>query len=149
MNKEIIKISGMNCAACSSRVEKALSKTEGITSASVNLAAKTASVEYDPEIIKLSEIEAVIEKTGYGIIRKEKKAGEDEHKLRKEKEIRILRQKLPRIGDFCRPFVIFSYGSHDSRYHASDPRVFRSSTTSVVLRDSSNDIVYTHSDCRK
>lgn len=105
MNKEIIKISGMNCAACSSRVEKALSKTEGITSASVNLAAKTASVEYDPEIIKLSEIEAVIEKTGYGIIRKEKKAGKDEHKLRKEKEIRILRQKLLVSAIFAAPLL--------------------------------------------
>ena len=52
----------MTCAACSSRVEKALSKTEGISKASVNLATETAAVEYDPKIIRLAEIEDVDEK---------------------------------------------------------------------------------------
>ena len=75
----------MTCAACSSRVEKALSKTEGISKASVNLATETAAVEYDPKIIRLAEIEDVVRKTGYEVLRAEKESQVDEHKLRKGK----------------------------------------------------------------
>lgn len=105
MNKETIQIGGMTCAACSSRVEKALSKTEGIITASVNLATETAAVEYDPEKIQLSEIEEVVKKTGYEVIRSEKKAAVDEHKLRKEKEIRTLRIKFIVSAIFAVPLL--------------------------------------------
>lgn len=94
MNKETIQIGGMTCAACSSRVEKALNKTEGVITASVNLATETATVEYDPERIQLPEIEEVVVKTGYEVIRRQKEAPVDEHKLRKDKEIRTLRIKF-------------------------------------------------------
>ncbi len=108
MNKEIIKIGGMTCAACSSRVEKALSKTEGISKASVNLATETAAVEFDPEKIQLSEIEEVVVKAGYEIIRSEKKADNDnidEHQERKEKEIRTLRIKFIVSAIFAVPLL--------------------------------------------
>lgn len=94
MSKETIRIGGMTCAACSSRVEKALNKTEGIITASVNLATETASVEYDPEKIQLPEIEEVVKKTGYEVIRSAKEAPVDEHKMRKDKEIQTLRIKF-------------------------------------------------------
>ena len=106
LNKETIKIGGMTCAACSSRIEKALSKTEGISKASVNLATETAAVEYDPEKIQLSGIEEVVKKTGYEIIRNEEKVNStDEHQLRKERETRILRMKFIVSAIFAVPLL--------------------------------------------
>ncbi|HZK02382.1 MAG TPA: heavy metal translocating P-type ATPase [Anaerovoracaceae bacterium] len=92
--KASIKIGGMSCAACSSRVEKNLNKTEGISTASVNLTTETATIEYDPDKITLPKIEEVIKDTGYEIIQKEKSAVVDEDKIRKEKEINTLRIKF-------------------------------------------------------
>jgi Cu+-exporting ATPase len=47
--KAQIKISGMHCAACAQIIQKALSKAEGVTEASVNLTTEIAYVEYDDE----------------------------------------------------------------------------------------------------
>jgi len=43
-----LKISGMSCAACASRVERTLSDLEGVLRANVNFALERATVEYDP-----------------------------------------------------------------------------------------------------
>jgi Cu+-exporting ATPase len=61
-----LKIEGMTCAACSSRIEKVLNKQEGV-SASVNLAMEKAAISFDPAQISLMEIEAKIEKIGFGV----------------------------------------------------------------------------------
>src|SRR5512145_621144 len=42
-----IPVEGMTCASCVARVEKGLSRVDGVASASVNLAAKTATVTVD------------------------------------------------------------------------------------------------------
>ena len=47
MKKEKYIVTGMTCSACSSRVEKAVSKLEGIGKASVNLLTNSMQVEYD------------------------------------------------------------------------------------------------------
>jgi len=59
-------ITGMTCAACSTRIEKGLNKLEGVTKASVNLALETASVEYSPSQIAPQDITQRVEKLGYG-----------------------------------------------------------------------------------
>lgn len=64
-------ITGMTCAACSTRVEKGLNKMEGITNANVNLALETATVTYNPESVSPSDIIAKVEKLGYGAERKQ------------------------------------------------------------------------------
>lgn len=92
-NSVTIPIGGMTCAACSARVEKALGKADGVIRASVNLATAKAFVEYDPGKTRLSNIKQVIEKTGYKALNSEDNDG-DADKLRKEKEIRILRTKF-------------------------------------------------------
>ena len=47
MSREIIRISGMTCAACAARIEKAVGKLDGVFNASVNLAAEQlSSVEF-------------------------------------------------------------------------------------------------------
>ncbi|MDD4334310.1 MAG: heavy metal translocating P-type ATPase [Desulfotomaculaceae bacterium] len=60
-----VKIKGMSCAACSSRVEKALAKMPGVQAAGVNLAIETATVEYLPEKIAPEMILDKIIETGY------------------------------------------------------------------------------------
>lgn len=60
-----LKIGGMSCAACSSRLERKLNKTAGIKQATVNLALEKAQVRYESDAITLPEIFAQIEKIGY------------------------------------------------------------------------------------
>ena len=59
-------ISGMTCASCSRRVERALSKVPGVTLASVNLATERASVSYDPAATSLADLVGAVERAGYG-----------------------------------------------------------------------------------
>ena len=105
MNKETVKIGGMTCAACSSRIEKVVGKLEGVSQASVNLATEKLSVEYDPQITRLSAIKQVIEKAGYKALNIEKKAAVDEDKLRKEREIHTLWRKFIVSAIFAVPLL--------------------------------------------
>ena len=45
--KKDFKVTGMTCAACSSRVERVLNKMEGVTKAEVNLATEDLHIDYD------------------------------------------------------------------------------------------------------
>lgn len=64
--KERYHISGMTCSACSAHVEKAVNKLEAVEKASVNLLTETMDVEYDRDRLSREEIEAAVEKAGYG-----------------------------------------------------------------------------------
>ncbi|HOU69893.1 MAG TPA: heavy metal translocating P-type ATPase [Methanothrix sp.] len=67
-NKRVlIKVSGMACAACTAAVERSLLNLDGIASASVSLAAETVTVEYDPEKLRLSDMESAIRDAGYDV----------------------------------------------------------------------------------
>jgi Cu+-exporting ATPase len=99
-----IPIGGMTCAACSARVEKALRKTPGIISASVNLATEKALVVYDPSVLRLSGVKAVIEKAGYKAL--DASAGKtDADRERKEKAVRILWAKFAAAAVFSLPLL--------------------------------------------
>ncbi|QSX08084.1 copper-translocating P-type ATPase [Alkalibacter rhizosphaerae] len=104
-----IPIEGMTCAACSSRIEKMLNKTPGVIKASVNLASEKASVEYDPGEIKLSGIKDVIVKLGYKPLDVEKTTV-DEDKLRKERDIRIMKIKFIISAVFAVPLLYIAMG---------------------------------------
>jgi Cu+-exporting ATPase len=60
-----LSISGMTCAACVSRVEKAARRLPGVTDATVNLLANQGAFVYDPALTSPSAIMAAIEKIGY------------------------------------------------------------------------------------
>lgn len=60
-----LQISGMTCASCVGRVEKALRRLDGVTTASVNLATETATVDYDPTAAGLDQITAAEDAAGY------------------------------------------------------------------------------------
>jgi Cu+-exporting ATPase len=63
-----LPITGMTCASCSARVEKALKRTPGVLEASVNLAAERASVVFSPSTVSYAEVRAAVEQAGYGVI---------------------------------------------------------------------------------
>ncbi|GGD06917.1 heavy metal translocating P-type ATPase [Pontibacillus salipaludis] len=61
-----VGITGMTCAACSTRIEKVLNKMDGVE-ARVNLAMEKAQIEYNSDEVSTSDITAKIEKLGYGV----------------------------------------------------------------------------------
>lgn len=66
LKQSSLQITGMTCAACANRIEKGLSKLEGVKAANVNFAMERATVTYDPHIMDLSKMEQSIQKLGYG-----------------------------------------------------------------------------------
>lgn len=58
----------MSCAVCSGHVEKALNKQQGVQSASVNLAAATANVEFDSTRVSPAEIQKAVRDAGYDML---------------------------------------------------------------------------------
>ncbi len=60
-------IGGMTCAACSSRVERALAGAPGVLDASVNLATETARVSVDPGLTDPAKLIDVVRNTGYDV----------------------------------------------------------------------------------
>lgn len=66
MKHEKYMITGMSCSACSSRVEKAVSKLTGISKASVNLLTNSMQVEYDENILDSRTIIDAVVHAGYG-----------------------------------------------------------------------------------
>ncbi|MBS4210625.1 heavy metal translocating P-type ATPase [Bacillus sp. FJAT-50079] len=68
MSESTFKIKGMTCAACSNRVEKGLSRMEGVEKAAVNLALEQASVTFDESKIKIGDIEQKVKDLGYDVV---------------------------------------------------------------------------------
>lgn len=66
--KKTIPVIGMACSVCAANVERKLNSLEGITSATVSLAGRTALVDYDPEKITLEEMKREISNAGYDLI---------------------------------------------------------------------------------
>ena len=65
IEKVTLKIKGMTCTACAISIDKALSKMEGITSANVNFAVEKVTIEYDPKMIRLIEMQKKVSGLGY------------------------------------------------------------------------------------
>ena len=64
--KEInLKIEGMHCAGCSTRLEKVLNNLDGVKEAHVSLEQKNAQIQYDESIISVQEIKEAIEDAGF------------------------------------------------------------------------------------
>ena len=65
LEKIDFSVLGMSCAACSKSAERSLKKTEGVSSAVVNIATEKASVEYDPKVCNVDNLRAAVEKAGF------------------------------------------------------------------------------------
>ena len=61
------RVSGMTCGSCAARVQKVLSRQEGVQLASVNLASERATVAFDPGQTSVDDLVAAVERSGYGL----------------------------------------------------------------------------------
>ena len=87
-NKKLeLKIDGISCQACVAKIERKLSKTDGVEKALVNISNNMADIEYDEKEIKASEIMKIIEKLGYTPKRREDLKDKEEA-LRAEKKLK-------------------------------------------------------------
>ncbi len=66
MEKALFDITGMTCSACSARIEKGLSKMDGVREVSVNLLKNSMAVSFDADATSTSEIVRKVEDIGYG-----------------------------------------------------------------------------------
>ena len=86
-----LSIYGMTCAACSNRIEKVLSKIDGVENAVVNLANETATVTFYRNVVTEQDIIDKIKTIGYDAKVRRSKEKTDSYK---EKEIKKMRTKL-------------------------------------------------------
>ncbi|MEA5083483.1 MAG: heavy metal translocating P-type ATPase [Lachnospiraceae bacterium] len=105
MEKQVLSIRGMTCAACAQRVEKGIKKLDGVTSVAVNFATEKATVVYNPQKVRLSIIKESIEKSGYKALEVSKTYAVDEDRERKQKEIKTLWTKFIISAVFSIPLL--------------------------------------------
>ena len=110
---EQYNVTGMSCAACSARVEKAVKKVPGVTSCSVSLLTNSMGVE---GAAAESAVIAAVEAAGYGAARKDaakgarrEAAGEMEEALR-DKETPFLKKRLIASAAFLLALMYLSMG---------------------------------------
>ena len=63
----LIPITGMTCGACAARIEKALNRKDGITSANVNFATEKADIHWDPNQLDSQTVAGIITNAGFGL----------------------------------------------------------------------------------
>ena len=107
-------VSGMSCAACSARVERAVGALDGVESCSVNLLTASMTVTGSADE---SEIIAAVEKAGYGASPKEKRSKadrvneeENELELKTKKETSAIKRRLASSVVFLALLMYLSMG---------------------------------------
>lgn len=93
-DKVELKISGMSCAACAARVEKALRGMPNVYQASVNFAAEKASVEYNAHEVTINQLQERVAKMGFEAHNIADASQVDREKQVREAEIRGQRFRL-------------------------------------------------------
>ncbi|MCD8842168.1 heavy metal translocating P-type ATPase [Staphylococcus arlettae] len=86
-----LDVLGMTCAACSTRVEKILNRTDGVSQANVNLTTEQANIAYNPEVTTPEALIARIQNIGYDA---QLKATARDKVSQKSKELKRKRLKL-------------------------------------------------------
>ncbi|MFC6920514.1 heavy metal translocating P-type ATPase [Meiothermus taiwanensis] len=102
-------VTGMTCAACVGRVERALKKLDGVLEASVNLATERATVRYLPASTGLAQFKRAIRDAGYGVLELGK--GQNRADLEREaraKEIANLRRAVLLAAAFALPLFLIA-----------------------------------------
>ena len=84
-----LMVTGMTCASCVEKIEKAVGDLPGVSKVTVNLASGSARVEYAPEITPLPEIRKTIKELGYDVAeRAEGQEALDREREARQREIR-------------------------------------------------------------
>ena len=113
-------VTGMSCAACQARVEKAVARVEGVTSVSVSLLTNSMGVEGSAQP---ADVLRAVEEAGYGAALKEKAAEKStsagmsarlaaEEEALKDHETPVLRKRLTASVVFLLVLMYFSMGAH-------------------------------------
>ncbi|MGE5553109.1 MAG: heavy metal translocating P-type ATPase [Betaproteobacteria bacterium] len=89
-----LKISGMSCASCAARIEKALAGLPGVSRAAVNFATDKATVEYDPTQVKITDLLRAVSETGYKAEELTGRVDTDREREEREREIRAQTRKF-------------------------------------------------------
>ncbi|MEN6418401.1 MAG: heavy metal translocating P-type ATPase [Clostridiaceae bacterium] len=105
-----IGVEGMTCASCSSAVERAIKRLDGVTEASVNLATNRAAFTYDPAKVKLSQIRAAVSKAGYVPVELKGEESRDLEQERREKERKRMKTRLITAIAFALPILYIAMG---------------------------------------
>lgn len=88
MEKRTLPVVGLACSACSANVEKKLNSLSGVKSASVNLLARTALVEYDATEISLEKMKSEVNAIGYDLVIESNRSAE----AIERRELQLLKQ---------------------------------------------------------
>ncbi|RDI95424.1 Cu(2+)-exporting ATPase [Meiothermus sp. QL-1] len=100
-----LAITGMTCAACAGRVERALQKTEGVLKASVNLATERASIQYLPALTGPAQLKRAVREAGYGVLEAQRT---DVEREAREREVASLRQAFTFAYYFSLPLFLLA-----------------------------------------
>lgn len=76
MLTEQLKVTGMTCGGCTSKVERTLKAVDGVINVSVSLSNSEATVQYDESITSIDQLKSVVTQAGYGV----ENANIDQHK---------------------------------------------------------------------
>lgn len=66
MKNTTLNITGMTCGGCAASVTRVLTQLEGVNQAKVDLAAATADVSFDPEIVNVDDLKQAVQGAGFG-----------------------------------------------------------------------------------
>ncbi len=104
-----LSIQGMSCAACARRIEKQLSRAEGVQEAQVNYATHRARVSFDPKASSLPALIDIVVDTGYGasLLQRPEAALEAEEKARAE-EVKDLTRRFAVSTALTIPLLILA-----------------------------------------
>lgn len=104
-----LKIGGMHCAACSSRIERVTGRLEGVKEASVNLGAESGRFVFDPALVSQRTLRQTIHDAGFTTsIPQKQSAGDEEARIaaRLEEKKRVVRWSMA----FALPLLVLSMG---------------------------------------
>ena len=85
----ILSIKGMHCASCVAKVEKSLNQSNGVFSASVNLATQRAIVKFDNQITNIDALKCAVEKCGFSV-----ETESEQNEIQKDNETQSAQQQL-------------------------------------------------------
>ena len=89
--RQTIPVVGMACASCSANVERKLCSLQGVNSASVSLAGRSALVDYDPDKISLETMKKEINGIGYDLVIEQDRSVEE---IRKREYTQLIRRTV-------------------------------------------------------
>ena len=104
--KKTIPVIGMACSVCAANVERKLNSLDGINSATVSLAGRTALVDFNPEQITLEDMKREISNAGYDLVIEEDRSAEEINR----REFTLLKRKTIGSWIFSLLAMAFSMG---------------------------------------